>query len=168
MENRRVGPTMRPGAMGATYHPPGMTLERATVDALRCRPEAERRKPPRPGDVVGWRRVHGGPVERATVVEVDSLTDPHAHENDAHAPHGPDAAVWRVVTNPAAATPLYGADGGYLYELLPDPWPNVVLRVDPVRDEETNSVKGRTEFTITREARLPGSAGWLPPDEIGR
>lgn len=166
MEDRRVVPTMRPGAMGATYHPPSMTLEREVVDRLRCRPEGERRRPPQPGDVVGWRRVQGGPVERATVVSVDSMTDPHAHERDEFEPHGPDPAVWRVRKNPLTSAPVYGPLGEYLYELVDDPWPNVVLRTDPVRDGD--SVKGRREFTITREARLPGSAGWLPPDEIGR
>jgi hypothetical protein len=169
----RVVPTMRPGALGATYHPPGESLEREVVDGLRCRAEADRLPPaslPRVGDVVGWREHPHGPVVRAVVQAVESTEDPWAHERDAFEPHGPDNNVWRVVTNPARA-PLYDALGRYVYTLVADPWPSLVLTVEP--DVERNAAgqiiasKGARRHTITRESRRPGDAGWLPADQIG-
>lgn len=157
-----VVPLQAPGLLGATYHPPGEALEPEEVDGLRCRPLGRRTTPPRPGDVVGVRRIPHGPVVRAVVHEVDSLTDPWAHERDAFEPHGPDQNVWRVVTN-AARSPLLDAAGRYVHVLREDPWPNVVVTIEP--DDVTG--KGARQHLVTREARRPGDAGWTPADQIG-
>lgn len=173
MNHPRVVPVQRAGAIGNTYHPPGRSLTGDELAWVRNRPEGERRPMPAVGAIVGWREVEGGPVVRATVVEVESVTDPWAHESAPFEPHGPDPNVWRVVTNPETATPLHDALGRYVFAPVPDPWPAVVVRIDPTvinpgtgPDLAGREVIGRTRYMHVREARLPGSAGWLPAEDI--
>lgn len=167
-----VVPLQAPGLVGNTYHPPGESLPREVVDGIRVRPEAERTGPPAVGAVVGYRERPHGPVVAARVLEVESLSDPWAHERDAFEPHGPDVNVWRVITN-EAGKPLYDPNrpGAYLFALKDDPWPSVVLVIEPeiTRDEhgEQTGSKGARRFVVTREARRPGDAGYTPADQIG-
>lgn len=162
---RPVVPLQAPGLIGNTVHPTGAPLTQAEKAWVLNRPPGvPRPRPPRPGEIVGFRAHQGGRVVPARVVEVESLSDPWAHEHDAFEPHGPDVNVWRVRTNSAGAA-LYDPErpGSYLFELAPDPWPSVVLVVEP-----EPGAKGAHTFTVTREARLPGSRGWTTPDQIGR
>lgn len=68
-----------------------------------------------------------------------------------HDPEGVDWNCWRVRTNPETATPIYDDDGNVILDPHPDAWPTLLLKVD-----------GQASHVVTREARLPGSAGWLP------
>lgn len=147
-----------------TYHPPGGPLSNEEIDWCRNRPaDVVRPALPAPGDVVGFRARPNGPVVAARVHEVESITDPWAHEHADFEPHGPDVAVWRVVTDDRRIA-QYDPDrpGSYLFELNDDPWPSMVLCVEPVGG------KGPRTYTVTKEARLPGSAGWTTPDQIDR
>jgi hypothetical protein len=168
-----VVPVQFPGAIGNTYHPTGGPLTREELDWCRNRPEGVPRPPlPAPGDVVGYRAKPSGPVVAARVHEVESLTDPWAHEHDAFEPHGPDVNVWRVVTNEAGAAQYdLTRPGSYRFEPTDDPWPSVVLCIEPERIEHedgTTGQRGARTYVVTKEARLPGSAGWTTPDQIGR
>lgn len=161
-----VVPVQTPGAIGNTWHPSGGPLSREELDYCRDRPDGVTRAPlPAVGSVVGFRAKASGPVVAARVHEVESLTDPWAHEHDAFEPHGPDVNVWRVVTN-EARVPQYDLlrPGSYRFELTDDPWPSVVLCIEP--DAQTG--KGARTYVVTREARLPGSVGYTTPDQIGR
>lgn len=166
-------PVQFPGAIGNTYHPSGAPLTREEVDWCRNRPEGVPRPPlPAPGDVVGYRAKPSGPIVAARVLEVESLTDPWAHEKDAFEPHGPDVAVWRVVVNEVGAAQYdLTRPGSYRFELVDDPWPSVILVVEPERVEQpdgTTALRGARTYVVTKESRLPGSAGWTTPDQIGR
>jgi hypothetical protein len=155
-----------PGAIGNTYHPPGGPLDGATLEWCRNRPDGVPRLPlPEVGEVVGFRAKPSGPVVAARVHSVESITDPWAHERDAFEPHGPDVNVWRVVVN-AARIPQYDLTrpGSYRFELTGDPWPSIVVCVEP--DAATG--KGARTYVVTREARLAGSVGWTHPSQIGR
>jgi hypothetical protein len=102
-----------------------------------CRPIEQRTALPHVGYVVGYRHDPCGPVERAVVTqEPDMATedDPHTHY---------------VITDWATRKPALDALGRRRYALVEDPWPTVRL--------QTTS-HGVIE---TREARLPGSPGWL-------
>lgn len=168
-----VVPVQLPGAVGNTYHPTGAALTREEIEWCRNRPDDVPRPPlPEPGDVVGYRAKPSGPVVAARVQAVESLDDPWAHEHDDFEPHGPDVAVWSVRVN-EARLPIYdpARPGSYLFELNADPWPSVVLCVEPevveYADGSTGQLSART-YVVTKEARLPGSAGWTTPDQIGR
>lgn len=168
-----VVPVQTPGAIGNTYHPSGGPLTQDELAWCRNRPEGVPRPAlPKPGDVVGYRAKPSGPIVAARVHEVESLSDPWAHEHDAFEPHGPDVAVWRVVTN-EARVPQYDLmrPGSYRFELVDDPWPSIVLCVEPERIEYADGStgqRGARTYVVTKEARLPGSAGWTTPDQIGR
>lgn len=168
-----VVPVQSPGAIGNTYHPSG-ALTREELDWCRNRPDGVPRPPlPGPGDVVGYRAKPSGPVVAARVHEVESLTDPWAHERDAFEPHGPDVAVWRVVTSPETRMPQYDLmrPGSYRFELVDDPWPSIVLCIEPEQVEQrdgSTAQRGTRTYVVTKEARLPGSAGWTTSDRIGR
>jgi hypothetical protein len=63
----------------------------------------------------------------------------------------PDWNCWRVrVTN---GVPHYDGAGEMILDAHPDRWPTLLLKVD-----------GQASHVVTREARLRGSAGWLPLD----
>ncbi len=100
----------------------------------RCRPPRHRNPVPAPGDRVGYRHNPGGPVSQAVVERVDT-------SNQA------DFNVWRFVVDEHEQPVI--VDGRAVMELTDDPWPDVWLYTDFGR-------------VVTREARLPGSAGWLP------
>lgn len=159
-----VVPLQRPGVIGNTWHPTGAPLSQEELDWCRNRPAGVPRPPlPELGAIVGYRAAQSGPVVAARVQAVESLADPWAHERDQFEPHGPDVAVWRVVVD-GARRPQYDLlrPGSYRFELNDDPWPSVVLTVEPVDG------KGARHHVVTKESRLPGSAGWTTPDQIGR
>lgn len=102
------------------------------------RPAQHRTPLPAVGDEVRYRQDPWGPVVAADVVSVwplDDVDDPH---------------LWRVETD-GMGNPL-AIEGRPLYAQRLDPWPIVRLRVP------------RLGLGDTREARLRGSAGWLPLD----
>jgi hypothetical protein len=103
------------------------------IKQAHLRPQPLRTPPPQPGDTVWYRHSEFGELVDATVVSV--VMDNMADPN-----------VWHVVT--VGGQPVTGPDGT-LMEVGPDPWP-VVFLTTPF---------GRVQ---TREARVTGSAGWLP------
>lgn len=149
-----AGPHTPFGAVANRHHPQAGPLTGAEIAWASHRPGDARTELPAAGDLVGLREREGGPVLPATVLQVlDSLTDPPAVG-------GFDPNVWQVVVNPVTRAPSYGPDGRYLLELVPDPWPRLLVRVDPVDG------KGQRKFIEAREARLLGSAGWLPRERM--
>jgi hypothetical protein len=109
----------------------------------RWRPKAHRTPLPEVNDRVLYRAHDWADPVGATVLEV-LHTDPG----------GTDWNCWRVRTNPHTARPLYEPDGTtMILDPHPDAWPTLLLKVD-----------GQASHVMTREARLRGSAGWLPLD----
>ncbi len=129
------------------------------VSWARNRPPGERVPLPHAGDVVWyrqweWERDPGGrhtPPERATVVEVQDPTDTAVVHTTPDGVPARDPNLWHLLRDPSGK-PLPGPGGGMVYAPVADPWPRVVLR-------RPNGV-----VVTTREARLRGSAGWLPLD----
>lgn len=116
----------------------------------RCRDVGSRTPVPVAGQLVWYRHRHGGPCVMAVVESVDM-------ENKG------DGGVWafRVDGNnnpvDAQGRPvLMGMPGERMMELVPDPWPDTYLDVPGI---------GKI---VTKEARLPGSRGWLPPRAGGK
>lgn len=126
----------------------------AEVNWARWRPPQHRTPIPAVGDRVLYRATEWAPPTWATVVEVGDQTPP-PNPTEWASPFAPpfDPNVWRVKTDIRAATPVRDAFGAMTLERHPDAWPTLVLQVDGVRSH-----------VATREARLRGSAGWLPPD----
>ena len=91
------------------------------------------------GDRVCYRRDNWADPVLATVVEVQDLDD---HD---------DPNLWQEVKD-TQGQPIYDGSGEPLYVPVADPWPWVLLSPD--------DAPGR--LAQTREARLRGSAGWLP------
>lgn len=138
------------GVPGYVHHPASGPLSHEQRHSLAHRPEALRRKPPPVGAVVGYRHDEGGIVVSATVMWVQDMTqtaatggefDPNVHRVKMKGPGLPERTVL----------------GALALELLADAWPLVKLRT---------RVGGATLIIDTREARLPGSAGWLPASDI--
>lgn len=118
---------------GIFYGPVRPTLD--DVRRAQLRPPGERTPVPQPGTTVWYRDREFGDLVEAVVdtVVMDNMTDPN---------------VWHVVT--VGGQPVKGPDGTVQMEVAPDPWPLVYL----------TDAYGRTHQT--REARIVGSAGWLP------
>lgn len=117
----------------------------------RNRPSSARTRIPAVGDVVGWRAQNYGPVTRCKVISV-GMTIPADTRPGAEI----DWNVWRYVlkiNDPhAPAAPVAISErGDRAVELVDDPWPDLLLE----------TLDGPKLRTMTREARLPGSAGWL-------
>jgi hypothetical protein len=116
----------------------------------RNRPAHARTPLPAVGDVVGWRTANYGPVTRAKVLSV-GMDRPGDTRPGAEI----DWNVWRymVVLGPNGSRRPYeiSARGDRGIELIDDPWPDVLLE----------TLDGPKLRIVTREARLPGSAGWL-------
>jgi hypothetical protein len=106
-----------------------------------CRPPAERVPPPVVGDKVWVRHEPWGSVVPGTVIHVQPLDDPWQD----------NPYLWTNRTDPLTGAFLVTADGEPIAERHPDPWP--VVHVAWV---------GGVDHT--QEARLRGSAGWLPLD----
>jgi hypothetical protein len=132
------------------------TVDRATVELMsrpipysrteiawaRRRPAELRTPIPAEGDTVLCRLVEWEEPYEATVERVqpsDDVNDPHLFE----------------VALDHTAEPVL-IEGLPVMNGLDDPWPTLWLVVA--------TPGGRIVHTHTREARLRGSAGWLPPD----
>lgn len=112
-------------------------ISRDEIDWAHNRPGPHRVPVPAVGDEVAYRHDPWGPITSAEVLAVqplDDLDDPH---------------LWQVETGPGGR-PLM-LEGRPVMAQRPDPWPTLTLR----------TVHG---VGVTREARLRGSAGWLPLD----
>jgi hypothetical protein len=133
------------------------------VSHARNRPLAERPPLPHPGDRVWYRRFEwnrdpgtGDLVEpeSAVIVEVQDPRD----TSDADYVDGVgwvrDPNLWHLVRD-VNGVPIVDP-GGLRYAPVADPWPWVRLR-------RPNGI-----VDCTREARLRGSAGWLPLDYLTR
>jgi hypothetical protein len=117
-------------------NPTGIPMTTEDVVKTRCRPPWLRTDLPIVGQRVHYRHEEYGPLVEAEILSVDM-------ENRK------DPCVWMYVLddnrNPVE---LHGIR---VMELVPDPWPSVRLRVT-----------GSNMCYDTREARFPGSPGWLP------
>jgi hypothetical protein len=115
----------------------GVPISRAEVEWAHQRPSQHRVPVPHVGDEVLYRHNDWEDPTPAEVLEVqplDDLDDPH---------------LWRVEVGPDGQP--VELDGRAIIAQRADPWPRVTLRT-------------RFGVGITREARLRGSAGWLPLD----
>lgn len=101
----------------------------------RRRPGPHRTPLPQVGDTVWYRHDNWGPVSEATVLAVQSLEDVD----------DPNVCRWQ----PDDAGNLVLLDGRPVALAAFDPWPKLTLQT-------------RYGRCFTREARLRGSAGWLP------
>lgn len=126
---------------------PGYVPSRAQIAWARSRPPGQRTALPQVGEEVGVRLLAGGPVLPGRILFVD--LDP---PSDTRAGTEIDSNVWRYVVTDHARGPVeIDEAGNRAVELVGDPWPSVLVEV-------TQGPPLRTE---TREARLPGSPGWL-------
>ncbi len=120
--------------------------ERVEVVYAWNRPPAEQTPIPHVGDRVWYRRDEWDPHDRvlpADVVEVADLDD----RSDPH--------LWHVARDEHGRPVVDGPRGSEVPRMVraPDPWPWLRLRVPD-----------RAGLVQTQEARLRGSAGWLPLD----
>lgn len=122
-------------AMHSLANPTGIPMTLEDVITTRCRPAWLRTDLPRVGQEVQYRHDEYGPLVDATIllVEMENRRDP---------------CVWRYVLD-EAGRPVVLA-GVRIMEMVDDPWPSVRLQ----------TVHNLT--VDTREARFPGSPGWLP------
>lgn len=120
----------------------------------RRRPFPERTPLPQVGDELLYRHNGGSPnVYRITVLRVQSL---EAMD---------DANLWYFQTNPDGSPFLI--EGNEVLARAHDPWPLIWARLEePTRDGLSGgNVDLRAGSAVeTREARMRGSAGWLPLD----
>lgn len=140
----RQPPPRRPQSIAGPVgirHQPADQVQKTDAQLMRelGRPATDRPRIPRPGTAV---RVlvpapFGGAavLREGTLISADSLTEPGPE---------PDPNIWEPAVNRSGQR----IEGRYV--LTPDPWPSLTILLD---DRRT---------ITTREARLPGSAGWLP------
>lgn len=115
--------------------------DRIEVTWARNRPMNERPPIPKAGDVVAYRHNEWSPdVIDVLVLEVQDLEDRE------------DPNLWHQVKDERGVPIIDGATPRMAQAA--DPWPWIIFRRDPASDRTTCS----------REARLRGSAGWLPLD----
>lgn len=138
--------------------------QRIEVTHARNRPLNERPPLPAVGDRVRYRRfewnhdLRTGEIVEPEFAEVVEVQDP---QDTADADYAEDAGwirdpnLWHLIRD-AQGVPRRDPLGQMLYAPVSDPWPWVRLRrPNGIVDE-------------TREARLRGSAGWLPLDYLTR
>lgn len=129
---------------------PGVYTKREQIMWARCRPPADRTSRPRTFQIVGLRLQQGGPVVRARIVSVADQAPEHTRPTDEL-----DENVWRYQldkNSPRRAPIEIDEHGLRAVELVEDPWFDCVVE----------TLEGPKLRTMTREARLPGSSGWLP------
>lgn len=105
----------------------------------RQRPPEHRVACPAVGDALLYRHDSWGPPVAAVVESVEDLDD-RTKPN-----------LWQIIRDPVSGRILATPDHVPVAERLPDPWPVLHIR-------------SRHGIAITQEARLRGSAGWLPLD----
>ena len=116
-------------------NPTGMPMTAQDVQNVRCRSPWLRTDLPRRGQRVKYRHEEYGPLVDAEILSVD-MENRH------------DPCVWAYVLD-ASRNPVT-INGVRQMVTVADPWPSVRL----------STVHG---FIVdTREARFPGSPGWLP------
>jgi hypothetical protein len=121
----------------------------AEVKWARHRPPEHRTPLPHPGTDILYRHDSWGPLISATVEAI--LYDPD--DPDVGMIGGrPNPDVWEAQSDPVTGHYLM-VHGHTITVAKPDPWPQMVLitQLRPMR-------------VTTQEARLRGSAGWLPLD----
>ena len=138
------------GVPGFVHHPAAGPLSNQQRWSLANRPPEQRRKPPVVGATVGYRHEEGGIVVPAVVMWVQAADQTAATAGEF------DPNVYRVKMK-SPGMPERTVLGALALEPLADAWPLVKLRT---------RVGGATLIIDTREARLPGSAGWLPASDI--
>lgn len=106
------------------------------------RPARNRVPLPAAGDHIWYRHRHFGPITQARVRQVQPI------------PEDDFDYQWLVVRNDAGM-PLIDGAGHRVVRPTPDPWITLRLATD-------------WGLVDTREARLCGSAGWLPVDWASR
>lgn len=118
-------------------NPSGQPIPDSLTARLRCRPPAQRVPAPKVGDRVRYRHHAHGPTSEAEVR--------HVVWNNKE-----DYGVWRFVLDETSPSrrPVE-VNGERVMELVEDPWVDVYLMT-------------QYGYLATREARAPGSAGWLP------
>jgi hypothetical protein len=99
----------------------------------RCRPPRHRTRLPEVNERVWYRHRPGGPLTDAEVIRIDP-------------PASGDFNVFRFVLDENRVPVTVG--GQRVIELVDDPWPDVILSTD-------------YGCLATKEARLPGSAGYV-------
>lgn len=125
---------------------PQLPTSAAQVGWARRRPASERTQIPAPGEMVGLRLAPGGPVTHAQVVSV-GMQPPAATRPQDELDHN----VWRYKLSHDRRPIDRDAAGNREVELVDDPWPTLRVR----------TLEGPAMIVECREARLPGSAGWL-------
>lgn len=113
--------------------------DESEITWARCRPPEHRVPLPTLGDPVLYRHDPWGSPVVAEVIAIEDLDD-RTKPN-----------LWEVVRDPASGRILATPDHVPVARPLADPWP--VLHI-----------KSRYGIAVTQEARLRGSAGWLPLD----
>lgn len=117
-------------------------------DWARCRwPLSERTPLPEVGQPGLWHPDKHTEGKPCTVLEVN-MQPPTARQIAAG---DVDWHVWRFRVDNPLQGPVVDDEGVRIVELVDDPWPDLLLKVD-----------GMSSHVITREARLEGSAGWRP------
>ncbi len=126
---------------------PDFATTREQILWARVRPPGQRAAKPAAGDVVGLRLGPNGPVLRARVVTVHDT-----RPIDTRPGVEIDWNVWRYTVPDPTQGPLTNPiTGGRMVELVDDPWWDVTLE----------TLEGPKMRVQTREARLPGAAGWI-------
>lgn len=120
----------------------------------RNRPAVHRVSPPRTGDRVFFRlrRFEMNPCP-AVVVDAPDLERGWRWEDLEPGQDTPDGWTWQLMRDNFTGAPRLDAMGLPRVQLLPDPQPVIVCRVE-----------GLAGLQSAREARLRGSPGWLPLD----
>jgi len=136
-----------PPQMSWRYNAPGIPgmgeLTHEDVVWARRRPPEQRTPCPIPGMEVYVRLAANGPLVVGTVLEVSvDENDPSTHQY--------------VVPDPSRPPLTHPLTGRRLRELVDDPWWSLRIRLVDGH--------GAVAYVDTREARLPGSPGWLPMD----
>lgn len=131
----------------------GVLYTPAEYDHARSRPFPERTPIPQVGDELFYRHNGGSPnVYRIEVYEVQSLEDME------------DANLWYFQTLADGVTPRT-IEGLQVLAQAHDPWPWIKARLlEATHDHGKNVDLGAGWPVETREARMRGSAGWLPLD----
>jgi hypothetical protein len=130
---------------------PGLSNRQEEINWARRRPPGQRASKPAAGQIVGLRLEAGGPVLRAQIVKVRD-----APPADTRPGAEIDWNVWRYTLRvgdrrkPAAPVEVDEA-GNRAVELVDDPWWDVLAE----------TLEGPRMRVECREARLPGSPGWL-------
>jgi hypothetical protein len=105
------------------------------------RPPHHRTPVPTVGERVCYRHHEWGEVTHAQVLAVQDPTDPASYR---------DHYLWHVLVD-EARLPIHDGAGNRVLTPAPDPWPTLTLATG-------------WGHRMTREARVRGSAGWLPLD----